>query len=83
MYWDDLIRQWRRKTRANSPRLLRATGGHVAVLPAPRRAPQVRRLLVILAFAALVLLLLPKSGTSDVVTVTPPPAPSADVLMRA
>ena len=83
MYWDDLIRRWRRDTKANSPRLLRAAGGHVAVLPAPRRAPQVRRLLVILAIVALVLLLLPRSGTSDVVTVTPPPAPSANVLMSA
>lgn len=83
MYWDDLIRQWRRKTRANSPRLLRAAGGNVAVLPAPRRAPQVRRLLVILALAALVLLLLPRSGTSDVVTVTSQPVPSANVLVSA
>jgi len=83
MYWDDLIRRWRRETKANSPRLLRAAGGHVAVLPTPRRAPQVRPLLVILAFVALVLLRLPKSGTSDVVTVTPPAAPSAYVLVSA
>ncbi len=81
MYWDDLIRRWRRETRVNSPRLLRAAGGHVAVLPAPRRARQVRPLLVILAIVALVLLLLPKSGTSSGVTVTSPPAPSAHVLM--
>jgi hypothetical protein len=37
VFWDDLIRRWRRENPANSPRLLRAAGGHVAVLPSPRR----------------------------------------------
>lgn len=83
MYWDDLIRRWRRGSKAVSPRLLRAAGGHVAVLPAPRRTPGVRPLLVILAIVALVMLLLPRFGTSGVVTITPAPAPSANVLTRA
>jgi hypothetical protein len=33
MFWDDLIRRWRRDTGGMSPRLLRAAAGHVAVLP--------------------------------------------------
>ena len=36
MFWDDLVRRWRRDVGGLSPRLLRAAGGHVAVLPAPR-----------------------------------------------
>jgi len=83
MYWDDLVRRWRRETKTNSPRLLRAAGGHVAVLPAGRRTPQVRPLLVILAIVGLALLLLPRFGTSGVVTITPAPAPSANVLTSA
>jgi type VI protein secretion system component VasF len=37
VFWDDLIRRWRREHRAVDPRELRAAGGHVAVLPGPRR----------------------------------------------
>ena len=37
MFWDDLVRRWRREHRAVDPAELRAAGGHVAVLPAPRR----------------------------------------------
>lgn len=37
MFWDDLVRRWRREHRAVNLRELRAVGGHVAVLPAPRR----------------------------------------------
>jgi hypothetical protein len=37
VFWDDLIRRWRRERRVVDPRDLRAAGGHVAVLPAPRR----------------------------------------------
>lgn len=37
VYWEDLIRRWRRETRTLDPATLRATGGHVAVLPGPRR----------------------------------------------
>jgi hypothetical protein len=44
MYWDDLIRHWRRGTPRESQRLLRAAAGHVTVLPAPRPRPR-RRLL--------------------------------------
>lgn len=83
MYWDDLIRRWRRETRTVSPRLLRAAGGHVAVLPARRRAPRVGAVLVILAIVALALLLLPRFGTTGAVTITPAPAPSANVLTSA
>jgi hypothetical protein len=32
MFWDDLVRRWRRDARGVDPRLLRAAAGHVAVL---------------------------------------------------
>lgn len=80
MYWDDLIRRWRRETKANSPRLLRAAGGHVAVLQAPKRRGQARSVLLILAIVALLLLLVPRFGSSGAVTVTQGPAPSATVV---
>lgn len=60
MFWDDLVRRWRRETRGLSPRLLRATAGHVAVLPAPRahrrsRLPWLVLLALVLALAVLLL----------------------------
>jgi hypothetical protein len=60
MFWDDLIRRWRRGSGGLSPRLLRAAAGHVAVLPAPRPRRRSRipwLLLVSIAFAVLLLLL--------------------------
>lgn len=81
MFWDDLIRRWRKETRANSPRLLRAAGGHVAVLPDPQRARQIHPLLLlVLAILALLVLLLFGSGRVGVVTNTPEPTQPAAVL---
>jgi hypothetical protein len=60
MFWDDLIRRWRRDTGGMSPRLLRAASGHVAVLPTPRQRRRLRvpwLLLIALAIAAIALLL--------------------------
>lgn len=59
MFWDDLIRRWRRDNRGLSPSLLRAAAGHVAVLPPakPRRRLRVPWLILIaLGIAAIVLL---------------------------
>jgi hypothetical protein len=42
MFWDDLIRRWRRDAGGMSPRLLRAAAGHVAFLPAPRPRRRLR-----------------------------------------
>ena len=53
MFWDDLVRHWRADVRGLSPRLLRATAGHVAVLPAPR--PRRRSRLPWLVLIALLL----------------------------
>jgi len=80
MFWDDLVRRWRREARANSPESLRAMGGHVAVLPSPRRARQSRSMLLILAILALFLLLVSRSGTLDVKTNTTEPTPPAGTL---
>jgi hypothetical protein len=81
MFWDDLVRRWRKETKTISPRLLRAAGGHVAVLPDPQRARRVRPLL--LAILALLLLLLFGSVRVGVVTNTTEPTPSARVLTSA
>jgi hypothetical protein len=63
MFWDDLVRRWRREVRGLSPRLLRATGGHVAVLPAPRGQRRSRLpWLVLVAFVLAALVLLLQSG---------------------
>ena len=83
MFWDDLVRRWRKDTKTISPRLLRAAGGHVAVLPDPQRARRVRPLLVVLAILALLLLLLFGSGRVGVVTNTVEPTQPTSVLTSA
>jgi len=83
MFWDDLVRRWRKETKANSPRLLRAAGGHVAVLPNPQRARRVRSLLLVLAILALLVVLLFGSGRVGPVTNTPEPPQPAGVLTNA
>ena len=83
MFWDDLVRQWRKDAKTISPRLLRAAGGHVAVLPNPQRARRVRPLLVALAILALLLLLLFGSGRVGVVTDTAEPTQPASALTSA
>ena len=68
MFWDDLIRRWRRDTGGMSPRLLRAAAGHVAVLPTPRPRRRLRStwlLLISLAIAAILLLF--QSGQVQVI----------------
>jgi hypothetical protein len=57
MFWDDLVRHWRRANKGNSPTLLRAAGGHVAVMPAPRRSRPIRYLVLALAILGGLLLL--------------------------
>jgi hypothetical protein len=37
VFWDDLMRRWRREAGALDPALLRSAAGNVATLPAPRR----------------------------------------------
>lgn len=62
MYWDDLVRRWRREAHVLSPRLLRGTGGHVAVLPEPHRRRRSRVLLLLLVLLAIGALMLVGSG---------------------
>jgi hypothetical protein len=62
MFWDDLVRRWRRDARVNSPQLLRGAGGHVAVLPAPRRRRRSRLLMLLLVLLAIAVLLLVGPG---------------------
>lgn len=56
MYWDDLLRRWRRDNPQLGPRLLVGAAGKVAVAPSRRR--QSRRTLLALVVAILVLLTL-------------------------
>jgi len=64
MFWDDLIRRWRRDTRGGmSPRLLRSAAGHVAVVPGPRPRRRLRiTWLLLIALAIAVILVLFESG---------------------
>ncbi len=62
MFWDDLVRRWRREAKIISPQLLRAAGGHVAVLPAPRRRRRSRLTLLLVLLVAIGAALLVGSG---------------------
>jgi len=62
MFWDDLVRRWRRESKVVGPRLLRGAGGHVAFLPAPRRQRRSRLLVLLLVLLAIGALLLVGSG---------------------
>ena len=66
MFWDDLVRRWRRESGTISPRLLRGAGGHVAALPAPRRGRRSRLLVLLLVLLAAAALLLVGSGRISV-----------------
>jgi hypothetical protein len=59
MFWDDLVRRWRRAVGGLSPRLLQATAGHVAVLPGtkPRQRSRLPWLVLVALLLALVVLL--------------------------
>jgi hypothetical protein len=68
MFWDDLIRRWRRDVRGLSPRLLRAAAGHVAVLPAPKPRQRSRvPWLVLVALIVAVIALLVQGGQAQAV----------------
>jgi hypothetical protein len=62
MFWDDLVRRWRREAKVVSPQLLRGAGGHVAVLPAPRQRRRSRLELLLLVLLAIAALLFVGSG---------------------
>lgn len=81
MFWDDLVRRWRRDAGTLSPRLLRAVAGNVAVLPARRHRPSRRYLiLAILVLVGAMLLLVPTGHISIVSSVLQPtPAPTSVV----
>jgi hypothetical protein len=56
MFWDDLLRRWRRDNRQLGPRLLAGAAGKVAVAPSRRMGSRITR--TALALAVLVLLAL-------------------------
>jgi hypothetical protein len=60
MFWDDVLRHWRRGSPIASRRLLRAAAGHVATFPAPKPRPRrrLRWILIGVGIAALALLAL-------------------------
>jgi hypothetical protein len=71
MFWDDLVRRWRRDVRGVSPRLLRAAAGHVAVLPAPRPRRRSRwPWLVLAAFVLAAIALLLQNGQVQAILAT-------------
>jgi hypothetical protein len=84
VFWDDLVRRWRRDSRSRDPKVLRAIGGHVAVFPAPQRARQSRSLLLILlVLAAVAALALVSNRPGDTGASGPPPASTGFVGSRA
>ena len=73
MFWDDLIRRWRRDTGGLSPRLLRAAAGHVAVLPTPKPRQRLRvPWIFLIALGIAVIVLLFQSGQVQAVLVAIP-----------
>lgn len=82
MFWDDLVRRWRRESKVISPRLLRAAGGHVAVLPAPRRQRQSRLLVLLVTLVVLGAALLAASGRISIVSENAQPTPASGIVVK-
>lgn len=80
MFWDDLIRRWRRENGSLGPRLLRGAAGHVAVLPAPRRRRRATFRLLIVVLGVLLVLLV---ATGRVHAAATGPGPQSDVAVSA
>jgi hypothetical protein len=57
MFWDDLVRRWRREVGGLDPALLRGAAGNVAALPAPRRRRSSRLMTALIALVGTVGLL--------------------------
>jgi hypothetical protein len=59
MFWDDLVRRWRRDAGGLSPRLLRGAAGQFAIWPGPRpnRSRRVQFVLLTALGLALIALL--------------------------
>jgi hypothetical protein len=59
VYWDDLVKRWRREARTRPGGELRAAGGHVAVFPErpPRRFGRLLPLILVALAIAFALLL--------------------------
>ena len=57
MFWDDLMRRWRRETGGLDPSLLRGAAGNVAALPAPRRRRGPRLLVWLIGLGGTIALL--------------------------
>lgn len=71
VFWDDLVRRWRRDVRGLDPRHLRTAAGHVAVLPAlrPRRRSRLPWLIAIAVGIGLIAWLL-QSGQGQALVAT-------------
>ncbi len=65
MDWDDLVRRWRRESKAESRGLLIGADGHATALPAPRRRRRSRWLILLLALVAAGVLLLYGTGSGS------------------
>ncbi len=81
MFWDDLVRRWRREYKVVSPRLLRGAGGHVAVLPAPHRQRRHRLLLLLVTLVLLGAALLVSSGRISITGSNAQATPASSVVV--
>ena len=57
MFWDDLMRRWRREVGGLDRHLLRGAAGNVATLPAPRRRRRSRLVFWLVGIAIAIALL--------------------------
>lgn len=80
MFWDDSIRRLRREHGAISPRLLRAAGGHVAIVPA-HLGRRVRPLAVLVVLAVLAVAALVESGRFSIHPNVAPQAPTSAAVV--
>jgi hypothetical protein len=75
MFWDDLVRRWRRDNPSLGPHLLAGAAGQVAVAPTPHRRS--RQALLLLIVGLLVLLALALSAGRAQSEPSTPDHPSA------
>ena len=71
MYWDDLMRRWRREHRVLSERLLVGAGGLVATMPTRQRRRHPLLVMILAIVVALGAIALLGSGTHSDVTSSP------------
>jgi hypothetical protein len=82
MFWDDLIRRWRRDNRQLGHRLLAGAAGYVAVAPSRPRRSRVSLVLLMVAVGVLLALAV-ATGRVQAATVWPDDTGTATVVAES